>query len=112
DTKWTTESYQNGNLGKAGVGIYVDANPGTTARAMRIDTDTPGFSAQVYASNRPPTQTWPDGNWHLIGNSDHVAHREDIRLSSGGQAYRYYLLWITNLGSNSQAAISELALYR
>src|SRR5205085_543539 len=33
-TKWTTETYRSGNLGKAGVGIYVDANPGTRARAL------------------------------------------------------------------------------
>jgi eukaryotic-like serine/threonine-protein kinase len=112
NTKWTTETYQNGNLGKAGVGLYLDANPGTTARAMRIDTDTPGFSAQVYARNSRPALTWPDGDWHLIGNADRVERRQDIRLTSGATRYRYYLLWITGLGGNDQAAINELALYR
>jgi serine/threonine protein kinase len=112
DTKWTTESYQNANLGKAGVGIYVDANPGTVATALRVDTDTPGFAAQVYARNDQPPLTWPNPSWHLVGASGKVKRRQDIQISTGGARYRYYLLWITDLGSNDQIAINELALYR
>jgi serine/threonine-protein kinase len=113
DTKWTSETYQNGNLGKPGVGIYLDASPGTSARAMRIDTDTPGFAAQVYARTTSPPMTWPDPGWHLIGSAQHVGKRRfDIKLSSGATRYRYYLMWITNLNGIDQVAINELALYR
>jgi serine/threonine-protein kinase len=112
DTKWTTETYQLGNLGKAGVGLYLDAKPGTTARAMRIVTDTPGFSVQVYARTNPPPQSWPDAGWHLIGSVSHVRRHQDVRLTSGNTKYRYYLMWITNLNGNPQVAINELALYR
>jgi serine/threonine-protein kinase len=112
DTKWTTETYQGADLGKAGVGLYLDATPGTTARAMRIDTDTPGFSAQIYGAANPPPNKWPDNDWHLIGSVSHVRHRQDIQLSSGPAKYRYFLMWITNLNGNDQVAINEVALYR
>jgi eukaryotic-like serine/threonine-protein kinase len=112
DTKWTTETYQAGNLGKAGVGVYLDATPGTTARAMRIDTDTPGFSVQIYARTDRPPLTWPDGGWHLIGSVTHVRRRQDVRLTSGSTKYRYFLMWITNLNGTPQVAINEVALYR
>ena len=112
DTKWTTESYQGGDLGKAGVGLYLDAAPGVSARFLRIDTDTPGFAAQIYARNGNPPLTWPDAGWHLIGSVSKVKHRSDVKLSAAGAKYRYYLLWITNLNGIQQVAINELALYK
>jgi eukaryotic-like serine/threonine-protein kinase len=112
DTKWTTESYLNDDLGKAGVGIYLDASPGTSARILRVDTDTPGFAAQIYARADHPPLTWPDAGWHLVGSVSKFKRRQDIPLSTGSTRYSYYLLWITNLGGNPQVAINELALYR
>jgi hypothetical protein len=112
DTKWTTENYYSGNLGKAGVGIYLDASPGTTARAMVIDTDTPGFAAQIYARTNTPPLSWPDGGWRLIASVARVSHRQVVRLTSGAAKYRYYLMWITSLNGIKEVAINELALYR
>ena len=111
DTKWTTETYLNAQLGKAGVGLYVTFNPATTARAMRIDTDTPGFAVQVFGRTTKPPLVWPDSGWHLIGAAAHVKRRQDIALTSGTTKYSYYLMWITGLGGNDQVAINELALY-
>jgi serine/threonine-protein kinase len=116
DTKWTTETYQNGQLGKAGVGVYVDAAPGVAARTFRIDTSTPGFAVQIFASNTRPELKWPSPAWHLVGTVPRVKRRQDIPLTTGGTRYRYYLMWITTLGANNgqvndQVAINELALY-
>jgi len=33
-------------------------------------------------------------------------------LSTGGTPYRYYLVWITSLGSHNQVAVNEIALYK
>ncbi len=112
DTKWVTETYYGGTLGKAGVGIYVDAAPQVSARFMRVDTDTPGFAAQIYARDGTPPLTWPDAGWHLIGSVSKVKRRTDIKLTTGGVKYRYYLLWITDLNGINQVAINELALYK
>jgi serine/threonine-protein kinase len=112
DTAWTTETYYDGTLGKAGVGLYVTTNPKTTARDMRIISDTPGFSAQVYARMARPPLAWPDPGWHLVGTASRVGRRQDIALTSGTTQYGYWLLWITSLGGHHQVAINELALYR
>jgi serine/threonine protein kinase len=111
DTAWTTETYQDNRLGKAGVGLYLDVSPGASARTLRIDTATPGFSVQIYASSTPPVLTWPNKSWHLVGGAASVKKRDDIRLTAAGAKYRYYLMWITSLGPNDQVAINELALY-
>jgi serine/threonine-protein kinase len=111
DTAWTTETYQGNQLGKAGVGLYLDVSPGSSARTLRIDTATPQFSVQIFASNARPALTWPNKTWHLVGSASGVKKRDDIRLTTGGAKYRYYLMWITSLGPNDQVAINELALY-
>ena len=46
-TDWTTEGYSAGQLGKDGVGIYVDADPGVDARSIAIDTPDPGWKAEI-----------------------------------------------------------------
>ena len=38
--------------------------------------------------------------------------RQVIPLSSGTTHYSSYLMWITNLGPDSQVAINQLALYK
>jgi serine/threonine-protein kinase len=116
DTRWTTETYYAGQLAKAGVGLYVDAAPGVSAQTLRIDTSTPGFSVQIYARNTHPPLSWPDAGWHLVGGASQVRARQDIRLTTNGAKYRYYLMWITSLGSNhgvrnELVGINELALY-
>ena len=57
NTSWSTEHYVAGSLGKPGLGISIDASPGVAARAVEIQTPTPGFSASVYASTRAPSST-------------------------------------------------------
>ncbi len=113
NTFWVTQTYYSGTLSKAGVGLYLDASPGTTARLMRVMTRTPGFNATVYARNTPPPPTtWPDPGWTQISQLTHVLAKQNIRLSAGGKRYRYYLLWITSLGGHDQLAIDEVTLYR
>jgi serine/threonine protein kinase len=111
DTSWTTETYQAAQLGKAGVGLYLDASPGVRAQTLRIETATPGFTVQIFVRNSHPPLTWPDSGWRQVATAAHVKARQDVRLQTGGGRYRYYLMWITSLGPNDQVAIKELALY-
>ena len=80
-TAWTTQDYYSGQLLKAGVGIYVDAKPGTTARDLVVDTTTPGFTAQIYVRNSPPS----DAKWDPGPNGWNRAPR-GCRTSPGGSA--------------------------
>jgi hypothetical protein len=36
---------------------------------------------------------------------------QTISLTSGTRRYRYWLVWITNIGSNESVQLNEVALY-
>ena len=41
-----------------------------------------------------------------------VAATQNIQLSSGSTPYRYWLVWITDLGGRSSLGIDEVVLYK
>ncbi|HEY1833295.1 MAG TPA: protein kinase [Solirubrobacteraceae bacterium] len=124
NTTWSTETYYDGTLrknGGVGLGIYLDAKPGVIGKAIEVQTPTPGFQVQVYASNhidlRLPygdsTALGQRGWQGPIGASTYVHSGERIRLQSGTRRYRYYLLWMTTLPPDKQSAtITQLTLFR
>jgi serine/threonine-protein kinase len=113
DTSWNTQTYYAGKLAKAGTGLYLVANPGTAARVLRVVSGTPGFTATVYAANTEPPLTWPNSAWTAVSSATKVSARHrNIELTSGTRRFRYWLLWITNLGSNHSVQLDELTLYR
>jgi serine/threonine-protein kinase len=111
-TYWDTQQYYDGKLEKAGTGIYVNASPGTPARALKIIDNTPGFTATVYARVSSPPVRWPDSGWVKVSGPTTVASSTRIRLNTGGKRYDYYLVWITDLGQHQQLAIDQITLYR
>jgi serine/threonine-protein kinase len=114
-TYWSTQQYYDRKLDKAGTGLYVDARPGITGRALRIVTNTPGFTVTIYGANSTPTYTWPNPAWTPVSAPTTIAARapssQSVSLTSGGKRYRYWLVWITNLGSNESVELNEVALY-
>ncbi len=110
-TEWDTERYNDGlqGVGKAGVGLFVDAGSPIPARALEITTTTPGFTAAVYGSNDVPEDI--DG-WVRLSPDAEVGERERIRLRPGTREFRRYLVWITELPEGNRAAIAELTLFR
>jgi serine/threonine-protein kinase len=123
NTFWSTFSYL-GPLGKPGTGIYVDAAPGIAARAIVLQTQTPGFVAQIWASNSPIDPPSPQAataagslsalGWQRVEPLDVVvATKQQINLAPGAQRFRYYLAWITKLPPGQQSAeLNELTLYQ
>jgi serine/threonine-protein kinase len=111
-TYWDTQQYYDRKLAKAGTGIYVNASPGTTARALRISDNTPGFAATIYARQTPPPIRWPDPGWVKVSAATVVRRNTRIHLTTGTTPYSYYLVWITDLGNHEQLAIDEITLYR
>ncbi|MGI8558808.1 MAG: protein kinase domain-containing protein [Solirubrobacteraceae bacterium] len=114
NSAWNTETYQNGNLAKPGVGIYLDASPGVSARSIVIETPTPGFSAQIFVYKAKPSASPPAaGLGQPLASVRFVHRRESIPLDTAGDTFRYYLVWITKLPANAdRAAISTLALFK
>jgi eukaryotic-like serine/threonine-protein kinase len=123
NTLWSTAHYYERTLRKAGgtgVGVYLDASPGVVARALEVQTSTPGFDAQVYGA-RGIDLSYPYGDtaplaargWHgPLGSAENVRNRQRIKLSTTTR-YRFYLLWLTRLPPGQESAsISELTLFR
>jgi tRNA A-37 threonylcarbamoyl transferase component Bud32 len=92
-TSWSTETYVNGQLPKAGVGLYVWTNRPVPARRLEAITTTSGFSARVYGSNSIPTDLsdWGRPLARLKGDSTRV------RTTLPGTRFSHYLIWITKL---------------
>jgi eukaryotic-like serine/threonine-protein kinase len=124
NTTWSTEQYYSGTLKKAGgtgLGVYLDAAPRVLARAIEIQTPTPGFAVQVYVADHIELGL-PYGNstpltargWKgPAGTSTDVRSGERIPLTLSGHPHRYYLVWLTTLPPSMESAtLSELTLFK
>jgi serine/threonine-protein kinase len=101
-TYWATEHYNDApSLDKPGVGLILDAGHPVQLRQLGLSTATPGFVAQIEASDDPTSFT------QVVGASQTTT--SVTRYSITGGPYRYYLIWITRLGPNDdQAFINEV----
>jgi eukaryotic-like serine/threonine-protein kinase len=124
NTTWSTAHYYERTLKKAGgtgVGVYLDASPGVVARAIELQTPTPGFDVQIYGA-RSVNLSYPYGDstpltargWRgPLGSASNVRSRQRIRLSSAATPYRYYLIWLTTLPPGQESAsIADLTLFK
>jgi serine/threonine-protein kinase len=120
NTTWSTEHYIEGNLGKPGLGVSLDAAPGVAARAIEIQTPSPGFRAGVYASIGLPSSTPAAGSqsltalgWTQLAPPRKIGDRTTIAINPARLVYRYYLVWIVRLPPMSETAqISEITLFK
>ncbi len=123
-TTWSTEQYYDGTLRKSGglgLGVYLDAAPRVLAKALEIQTPTPGFAVQVYVADHIDLEL-PYGSstplaargWQgPVGASADVHDGERIPLALAGQPHRYYLVWLTTLPPHAESAtIAELTLFK
>jgi len=101
-TYWYTQSYYNGNgsLGKSGVGIVLEAPRTAAATSMTVTTDTPGYTAQILAGGSPT------GPFVADSASQTVAAHTTFELH--GRGARYYVVWITNLGTYQSVHVNEV----
>jgi len=124
NTLWSTAHYYEGTLEKAGgtgVGVYLDASPRVAARAIEIQTPTPGFDVQIYAADQIDS-SFPYGDstplaargWQgPLASASSVHNRRRIRFTANRTAYRYWLVWLTTLPPGQESAsISELTLFK
>jgi hypothetical protein len=121
NTVWSTEHYIDASLGsKPGMGIYLDAEPGVQARAIEVQTPTPGLSAAVYGASRidpkldyGSTESLTERGWKQLAEPQSIRAQSTIPLNTAGARYRYYLVWITKLPPGRETAeISDLTLFR
>jgi eukaryotic-like serine/threonine-protein kinase len=98
-TFWYTEHY-SGGLGKAGVGLVLDAGHAKTVKSITVQSATPGFTAEILAGNSIGSTMKIDSSKHLVGSS--------TTFTLGNASARYYIVWITNLGSNTSVDVNEV----
>ncbi len=87
-TYWTTESYQD-EFTKSGVGVVLDARREVEPKSLTVTTDTPGFTAEIQASDSPT------GGFEPVSGSRTVDAETTFTLNDA-QA-RYFVVWITEL---------------
>jgi serine/threonine-protein kinase len=95
-TYWTTETYDA--FTKPGVGLVLDAGSAVDLASLTIQTDTPGYTAEIKAGDSPTS--FPD----TVAGERTVESSTTFTLD-GGKA-RYYLVWITRL--DRLAHVSEV----
>jgi eukaryotic-like serine/threonine-protein kinase len=98
-TYWTTEDYNSGLEGvrKAGVGLVLDARGVVQVSRVTVVTDTPGFTAEIRATNIQggPTQA--------VSDKRVLAGTTRFAINASGPK-RFYLVWITKLAPDGHFA--------
>jgi hypothetical protein len=101
-TYWKTSRYRSSlsAIGKSGVGVVLDAGSQRALSQIAVTTDTPGFTAEIKAGSSP------DGPFETVGDSQKVDATTTWDLDGSGA--RYYVVWITDLGEDSQVHVNEV----
>jgi len=102
-TYWETQQYYDApSLDKQGVGLVLDAGTSVRLRQLGFSTATPGFTAEIMASDdRTDFYT-------VVAGPQQAASRTYYTIRQG-TPYRYYLIWITRLGGgHDQAFVNEV----
>jgi serine/threonine-protein kinase len=98
-TYWETEHYRSG-LGKPGVGLVLDAGAASKPTSITVHSTTPGFTAEILAGNSLGTSMKVDSSKQQVGGATTFALR--------GASARYFVLWITDLGSNASVRVTDV----
>ena len=100
-TAWHTEHYRT--WFKPGVGIVLDAGRPVRPTALTLETDQPGYTAEVQAGSSPT------GAFTRISQSSTTSDTTVFRLRAPGPE-RYILLWITHIADGQAADVNEVRL--
>jgi eukaryotic-like serine/threonine-protein kinase len=98
-TYWDTEHY-SGGLAKPGVGLVLDAGAAKRLSSITVRSTTPGFTAEILAGNTVGNTLKIDSSKQTVGASTTFTLR--------GANARYYIVWITDLGSNISVRVNEI----
>jgi serine/threonine-protein kinase len=98
-TYWSTEDYNSGLAGvkKAGVGLVLDATSVVQLSRITVVTDTPGFTAEIRATNIQGTPG------QKVSDSRVVARTTRFSIHQSAPK-RFYFIWITKLAPGGHFA--------
>jgi serine/threonine protein kinase len=90
-TYWPTQEYQS--FAKSGVGVVLDAGQPVEVSEVRVQTDTPGYTAEIRAGNNQ------SGGFSRVSKAQTVAGTTTFDVDPKAPA-RYYVIWITRLAGD------------
>jgi hypothetical protein len=101
-TYWTTENYQD--FTKEGVGLVIETNSAVALSELTLTSDDPDFEAKIQAgaSAGGPFDVDVSGDWK------EVTGPTTFDLDTGGEKYRYYLIWIRLPREGGRAHVNEV----
>jgi eukaryotic-like serine/threonine-protein kinase len=99
ETYWTTETYQDFEETKEGVGLVLDVGRSTRLSRLTVTSETPGFSAEIRSGGSA------DGPFERRVADNREVGTKTVFPIEGGAA-RYFVVWITSL--DSAARINEV----
>ena len=88
---WPTQTYSA--FTKPGVGLVLDAGQPVEVRALRVRTDTPGFTAQIRGGNLQ------SGPFRILSPGKPVTGTTAFTVDPD-VPMRYYVIWITSLAGD------------
>ena len=101
-TFWATDRYRRsakfGNL-KEGVGLIIDADDSVRARQLQLDAGRAGGRAEIRAAK---DQSGSLDGWEVVGNARTLESGRTTFELRGGEPYRWYMVWITELPPTGQ----------
>jgi putative peptidoglycan lipid II flippase len=116
-TSWETTRYNASDLGglKPGVGLILDLGSPKQARSLELDVPSTGAEVSVYGADgdRPPATL---AGWQQrLADPDEVEETHVVIGLDSERAYRYYLIWFTELpesrnGGGYRGAIGKAVL--
>jgi len=106
-TYWTTQTYNDApSLNKPGVGVVVDAGRLVQLSGITLVTDTPGFTAEIEATNTEGGTPQKVSDLKTTGRTTAF----DITPS---EPKRYYVIWITKLPPDFRYAhVNEVRAFK
>jgi hypothetical protein len=102
-TYWATEKYNSGLEGvhKAGVGLVLDATSVVQLSRITVITDTPGFTAEIRATNIQGTLGQKISESRVVGRTTRFAIDQPAPK-------RYYMIWITKVAPGVPEHVNEV----
>jgi hypothetical protein len=102
-TYWATEHYNS--FQKKGVGLVLDARGVAEISRVTVVTDTPGFTAEIRATNIQGGPTQAVSDQRVVGRTTRFAIHESAPK-------RFYVVWITKLPpGGSFAHVNEVRAF-
>jgi hypothetical protein len=100
-TAWETEHYRDPpSLGKAGVGLVLDAGSSTKLHQLGFVSSTPGFVAEIRAGDSKDGP-FPD----VVAGPQTVPASGQVQYTiNESSPHQYYVIWITSLGPSYDTA--------